>query len=201
MLQSDGRRGERVFEFLDEDEEPDGRPAHRRADSSASARRGHLRPRAIRLRLPDKIIIHDFICAHPAGAEGRHCRPHRRGQDHHGQAADALLRREQRAHPTSTARDIREFDREGDLRPRFGMVLQDTWLFEGTITENIRYGQPGRHRRGGHGRRQGRARRPLHPHAARRLPDGAQRGAPPTSSQGQKQLLTIARAILADPGS
>ncbi len=65
-------------------------------------------------------------------------------------------------------RDVRDYAR-GDLRRAFGMVLQDTWLFKGTIMENIRYGRPGGDGRRGHRGREGRARRRLHPHAARRL--------------------------------
>ena len=91
---------------------------------------------------------------------------------------------------------ITDFSRT-DLRSQFGMVLQDAWLYSGTILENIRYGKltatdeevvqaaqdgPGR---------------PLYPHLARGATRWSSRGELKVS-QGQKQLLTIARAILAD---
>ena len=71
--------------------------------------------------------------------------------------------------------DIRDM-RRGDLRSIFGMVLQDTWLFNGTIRDNIAYGREDATEeeivRGG----QSGARRPLHPHPARRLRHGPERG-------------------------
>ena len=93
--------------------------------------------------------------------------------------------------------DIRELQR-GSLRRMFGMVLQDTWLFSGTIRENIAYG------------RDTRAKRPIvqaakaaqADHFIRTLPDNYNtliNEEATNLSQGQKQLLTIARAFLADP--
>ena len=64
---------------------------------------------------------------------------------------------------TLNGHDIRDFDRSA-LREGFGMVLQDTWLFKGTIMENIRYGRLDATDEEGHCRRQGRQCRPLHPH-------------------------------------
>ena len=93
--------------------------------------------------------------------------------------------------------DIRRFSRAG-LRRNFGMVLQDTWLFEGSIRDNIAYGKPeasdaeviaAAEAAGAHG-------------FIRRLPEGyrtAISAAGENLSQGQKQLLTIARVMLADP--
>ena len=81
----------------------------------------------------------------------------------------------------------------------FGMVLQDTWLFNGTIRDNIAYGREGRDAR------KKSCRRPIAAHAdhfIRTLPDGYDtvlNEEASNISQGQKQLLTIARAILADP--
>jgi len=94
-------------------------------------------------------------------------------------------------------RDIRDFKR-GDLRSIFGMVLQDTWLFNGTIRENIAYG-----REGATDEEVVRAAIAAHAdHFIRTLPDGYDtvlNEEASNISQGQKQLLTIARAILAEP--
>lgn len=92
--------------------------------------------------------------------------------------------------------DIREFERSS-LREAFGMVLQDTWLFNGTIMENIRYG-----RLDATDDEVIAAAKAAHvDRFIRTLPDGYQTELNEESgnvSQGQKQLLTIARAILAD---
>ncbi|MDE6599103.1 MAG: ATP-binding cassette domain-containing protein, partial [Oscillospiraceae bacterium] len=92
--------------------------------------------------------------------------------------------------------DVREFDRSS-LREAFGMVLQDTWLFNGTIMENIRYG-----RLDATDEEVIAAAKAAHvDRFIRTLPDGYQTELNEESgnvSQGQKQLLTIARAILAD---
>jgi ATP-binding cassette subfamily B protein len=93
--------------------------------------------------------------------------------------------------------DIRDLKR-GDLRTIFGMVLQDAWLFNGTIRDNIAYG------RAGAGEEEiVRAAKAAHAdHFIRTIPDGYDtilNEEASNISQGQKQLLTIARAILADP--
>lgn len=93
--------------------------------------------------------------------------------------------------------DIRDMKR-GDLRKIFGMVLQDTWLFNGTIRDNIAYG-----RTDATGDEILRAARAAHAdHFIRTLPDSYEtviNEEASNISQGQKQLLTIARAFLADP--
>lgn len=93
--------------------------------------------------------------------------------------------------------NIQEFTR-GDLRCMFGMVLQDTWLFNGTIMENIRYG-----REHATDKEVIEAAQTAHvDHFVRTLPDGYDtvlNEETSNISQGQKQLLTIARAILTDP--
>ncbi|HLN64593.1 MAG TPA: ABC transporter ATP-binding protein [Symbiobacteriaceae bacterium] len=93
--------------------------------------------------------------------------------------------------------DTRQMKR-GDLRGLFGMVLQDTWLFNGTIRDNIAYG-----RAGATDDEVIRAAKAAHAdHFIRTLPDGYNtvlNEEASNISQGQKQLLTIARAILADP--
>lgn len=92
--------------------------------------------------------------------------------------------------------DVRDFDRH-KLRESFGMVLQDTWLFQGTIMENIRYG-----RQDATDEEVIAAAKAAHADSfIRQLPDGYQMELNEDASnvsQGQKQLLTIARAILAD---
>mgnify|MGYP001060660351 CR=1 FL=1 len=93
--------------------------------------------------------------------------------------------------------DIRDFTRK-DLRAKFGMVLQDTWLFSGTIMENIRYG-----RLDASDQEVIQAAKAAHAHRfIKTLPDGYKmiiNEEASNISQGQKQLLTIARAILANP--
>ncbi len=93
--------------------------------------------------------------------------------------------------------DIREMKR-GDLRRIFGMVLQDTWLFEGTIRENIAYGRTD----ATEDEIVQAAQAAQAYHFIRTLPDGYKtvlNQEATNLSQGQKQLLTIARAFLADP--
>ena len=93
--------------------------------------------------------------------------------------------------------DIRQFTRN-DLRSLFGMVLQDTWLYNGTIMENIRYGKLN-----ATDEEVKKAAKAAHAHGfISTLPDGYNmvlNEEASNVSQGQKQLLTIARAILADP--
>ncbi len=93
--------------------------------------------------------------------------------------------------------DVREFSR-ADLRELFGMVLQDTWLFNGSVLENIRYGRPDAPEEEVIA-----AAEAAHAdHFIRTLPGGygfVLNEEVTNISQGQKQLLTIARAILADP--
>ncbi|MFA5384421.1 MAG: ABC transporter ATP-binding protein [Eubacteriales bacterium] len=93
--------------------------------------------------------------------------------------------------------DIKDISR-GDLRTMFGMVLQDTWLFNGTIRSNIAYGREGASEE----EIVNAAKAANSDHFIKTLPDGYDtvlNEEASNISQGQKQLLTIARAILADP--
>lgn len=93
--------------------------------------------------------------------------------------------------------DVRELSR-ADLRAQFGMVLQDAWLFEGTIAENIAYGRSGATRE----EVEAAARAARVDFFVRTLPNGYDTllsNDAESVSQGQRQLLTIARAMLADP--
>jgi len=93
--------------------------------------------------------------------------------------------------------NIKDFTRH-DLRDMFGMVLQDTWLYNGTIMENIRYGRP----EATDAEVVTAAKAARVDHFVRTLPDGYNmvlNEEASNVSQGQKQLLTIARAVLADP--
>ena len=93
--------------------------------------------------------------------------------------------------------DIRDFSRK-DLRSLFGMVLQDTWLYNASIADNIRYGRL----QATDEEVRAAAKAAQVDHFVRTLPDGYQmilNEDASNVSQGQKQLLTIARAILADP--
>ena len=87
----------------------------------------------------------------------------------------------------------------GDLRREFGMVLQDTWLFGGTVAENLAYGRPDATREEIIAAAKAAARRLLHTHAAARLRYRTRQRGRRTCRSGQRQLLTIARVFLADP--
>ena len=93
--------------------------------------------------------------------------------------------------------DTRDLPR-AELRRQFGMVLQDAWLFEGTIAENIAYGKPGATRE----EVEAAARAAHVDFFVRTLPDGYDTmlaNDAEAVSQGQRQLITIARAMLCDP--
>ena len=95
-------------------------------------------------------------------------------------------------------RDIRKMRRSG-LRSLFGMVLQDTWLFSGTIEDNIKYGRPEASPEDVNAAAEAAMAAPF----INQLPQGYKTilgEDSDTISQGQKQLLTIARAFLKDPG-
>ena len=134
-MQSMAAATERVFEFLAAPEEEQKSDARfpRSAPATWSLTMSSLATRPTR---PSSTTL----AASTARPNHRHRRPHRRRQDHAHQAAAALLRRGRRF----TARRGRRRARLGPrgTARRVCMVLQDTWLFNGTIRENIRYGRP-----------------------------------------------------------
>ncbi len=208
MLQSMAAAAERVFEFLDEEEE-DVEIAHpvrldkiEGAVSFEHVKFGYQE---------DKIIIHDFSSRIApgqmvaiVGPTGAHVKKGRiyglLGRNGAGKTTMVkLLMRFYDVNEGSIrvdGHDIREFNRS-ELREGFGMVLQDTWLFKGTIMENIRYG-----RLDATDEEVIAAAKAAHAHRfIQTLPGGYQMELNEDASnvsQGQKQLLTIARAILAD---
>ena len=140
VLQSTAASAERVFELLDEPEETAGRAP---SASVFEHTRGHIELDDVSFRyVPDTPLITDLTLDVRAGRDRRHRRPDRRRQDHARQPAAALLRHRRAAASSWTAWTPATSARS-DLRRLFGMVLQDTWLFSGTIRENIAYGREG----------------------------------------------------------
>ena len=193
MLQSTAAASERVFEFLEEPEEeaaPENPVVLKNPEGAVEFEHVHFGYN------PEHTIIHDFSVKVEPGQKIAIVGPT-------GAGKTTMVKLLMRFYDVSggsikvDGHNIREFDR-GELRRMFGMVLQDTWLFKGSIEDNIRYGKLNAthedvvkaadaayaHRfiqtlPGGYGME-------LNEEAS-------------NVSQGQKQLLTIARAILADP--
>lgn len=192
MLQSTAAAAERVFEFLEEEEEDQNaeNPVH------LKEMEGRVSFENVRFGYdPEKIIIHDFSSEVAPGQTVAIVGPTGAGKT----TMVKLLMRFYDVNSGSIkvdGHDIREFNRS-ELRESFGMVLQDTWLFKGTIMENIRYG-----RLDATDEEVIEAAKAAHAHRfIQTLPGGYQMELNEDASnvsQGQKQLLTIARAILAD---
>ncbi len=192
MFQSTAAAAERVFEFLEELEEDvtvEGAVATGRMQGAVSF--DHVR---FGYR-PDKTIIHDFSCEVEPGQTVAIVGPT-------GAGKTTMVKLLMRFYDVDggairvDGHDVRQFNRS-ELRENFGMVLQDTWLFHGTIMENIRYG-----RLDATDEEVIAAAKAAHVHRfIQTLPGGYQMELGEDASnvsQGQKQLLTIARAILAD---
>ncbi len=192
MFQSTAAAAERVFEFLEEPEEDvtvEGAVATGRMQGAVSF--DHVR---FGYR-PDKTIIHDFSCEVKPGQTVAIVGPT-------GAGKTTMVKLLMRFYDVDggairvDGHDVRQFNRS-ELRENFGMVLQDTWLFHGTIMENIRYG-----RLDATDEEVIAAAKAAHVHRfIQTLPGGYQMELGEDASnvsQGQKQLLTIARAILAD---
>lgn len=192
MLQSMAAAAERVFEFLDEEEEQ--QTLENPAPIGAIGGNVAFEHVSFGYR-EDQTIIHDFNATVRAGQKIAIVGPTGAGKT----TMVKLLMRYYDVNSGSIildGHDIRDFNRR-DLRSAFGMVLQDTWLFKGTIMENIRYG-----RLDATDEEVIAAAKAAHAHHfIQTLPGGYQMELNEEASnvsQGQKQLLTIARAILAN---
>ena len=192
MLQSMAAAAERVFEFLNEEEEA-VTVAH---PAPIDDLRGAVDFDHVRFGYqPDKTIIHDFSAHIEPGKMVAIVGPT-------GAGKTTMVKLLMRFYDVQSGairvdgHDVRDYNRS-ELREAFGMVLQDTWLFKGTIMENIRYG-----RLDATDEEVIAAAKAAHVHHfIQTLPGGYQMELSEDAaniSQGQRQLLTIARAILAD---
>ena len=192
MLQSSAAAAERVFEFLNEEEED--QTVENPVDISGI--NGNVEMKHVSFGYdPDQIIIHDFSCDVKEGQKVAIVGPT-------GAGKTTMVKLLMRFYDVNSGEilidghNVRDFNRS-ELREMFGMVLQDTWLFHGTIMENIRYG-----RLDATDEEVIAAAKAAHAHHfIMAQPGGYQmvlNEETSNISQGQKQLLTIARAILAD---
>ena len=195
LLQSGVASAERVFELLDAEEQaPDAAGA---AAGPDRARRGARSSTCRSATTPTQPLIEDLSLVAEPGQTVAIVGPT-------GAGKTTLVNLLMRFYELDGGRitldgvDIAAMPR-AELRAQIGMVLQDTWLFGGTIRDNIAYGRPGRHR----GARSSQAARATYvDRFVHSLPDGYdtvidEEGA--NVSAGEKQLITIARAFLADP--
>lgn len=193
MFQQSAAAGERVFEFLEEEEEDQF--------SEKAVDIQHLKGNVEFENVSfgyneDQIIINNFSAKVKNGQKIAIVGPT-------GAGKTTMIKLLMRFYDVNSGsikvdgHDLRDFNRS-ELRKMFGMVLQDTWLFNGTIMENIRYG-----RLDATDEEVIEAAKAAHAHHfIMTQPDGYQmilNEETSNISQGQKQLLTIARAILADP--
>ena len=191
MLQMLAAAAERIFEFLDEDEEDDPVPLSEPLRATGSVEFDHVRFGYV----PEKTVIHDFSCSVEPGQTVAIVGPTGAGKT----TLMKLLMRFYDVNDGSirvNGADVRSLPRE-DLRSNFAMVLQDTWLFKGSIRENIRYGNI----EADDAMVEAAARAALADHFIRTLPGGYDfelNEDASNVSQGQRQLITIARALLAD---
>lgn len=192
MLQSMAAAAERVFEFLEEDEEDQTVENPVKIDKA----QGMVDFEHVHFGYtPDKIVINDFSTHVDPGQTVAIVGPT-------GAGKTTMVKLLMRFYDVNSGaikidgHNIKDFNR-ADLRKNIGMVLQDTWLFKGTIMENLRYG-----RLDATDEEVYAAAKAAHVHHfIQTLPGGYDMELNEESSnisQGQKQLLTIARAILAD---
>ena len=193
MLQLAAASSERVFEFLEEKEE-DQTVEH---PVSVEGLHGNVQFENVHFGYnPEKIIINDFSANVKEGQKIAIVGPT-------GAGKTTMIKLLMRFYDVNSGsikidgHDVRDFNRS-ELREMFGMVLQDIWLFHGTIMDNIRYGKLDATEE-----EVIQAAKAAHVHRfVQTLPGGYQMEINEEAtniSQGQKQLLTIARAILADP--
>ena len=191
MLQSMAAAAERIFEFLDEEEEPVTESPVRLEDIKGEVEFEHVRFGYD----PQKPVIHDFTCHVEPGSMVAIVGPT-------GAGKTTMVKLLMRFYDVDSGcikvdgENVKDFERR-NLREAFGMVLQDTWLFKGTIMENIRYGRLNATDE----EVIAAAKAANADHFIRTLPGGYDMELNEEASnvsQGQKQLLTIARAILAD---
>ena len=193
LLQSTAAAAERVFEFLDEEEEDQtvlNPVSVKNLEGKVDFQDVHFGYNE------DKIIINDFTAHIKPGQKIAIVGPT-------GAGKTTIIKLLMRFYDVNSGailvdgHDIRNFNRS-ELREMFGMVLQDTWLFNGSIKDNIRYGKLD-----ATDEEVIEAAKSAHVHHfVKTLPDGYNMELNEEASnvsQGQKQLLTIARAILADP--
>ena len=193
VLQQTAAAAERVFEFLDEAEEVEETQSPIKLD----AVEGHVEFKDVHFGYdPEKPVINDFSAEAEPGHKIAIVGPT-------GAGKTTMVKLLMRFNAVDSGKilvdghDVRDFSRK-DLRKLFGMVLQDTWLYNGTIMENIRYGRPD-----ATDEEVIAAAQMAHvDHFVHTLPDGYNmvlNEETSNISQGQMQLLTIARAFLADP--
>ncbi len=192
-FQSTAAAAERVFEFLEEEEEV----AEAKIPFTNTCVEGLVEFRNVKFGYnPEKIIIKDFSAIALPGTKVAIVGPT-------GAGKTTMVKLLMRFYDVNAGaivvdgHDVREYSRNG-LRNCFGMVLQDTWLFNGTIMENIRYGRPDATNE----EVIAAAKTANADHFIRTQPDGYNmvlNEETTNISQGQMQLLTIARAVLADP--
>ena len=199
VLQSTAAAAERVFEFLDEEEEVKDKPdSVDIVDKNFTSNvKGEITFENVNFGyLPGQTIINNFSVKVEPGKMVAIVGPT-------GAGKTTVVKLLMRYYDVNSGCikvdgvDIRDFTRNG-LRDMFGMVLQDTWLYNGTIADNIRYGRLDA--TDDEVIKAAKAAQ-VH-HFVKTLPDGYNMvlGEDATNiSQGQKQLLTIARAILSDP--
>lgn len=193
MLQSTAAASERVFEFLGEEEEDQ----FAENPTSIEGLNGNVEFDHVHFGYnPDHIIVNDFSTKVKHGQKIAIVGPT-------GAGKTTMIKLLMRFYDVNSGailidgHNIKDFNRS-ELRQMFGMVLQDTWLFNGTIEDNIRYGKlDATHEEVVE------AAKAAHVHRfVQTLPNGYNmvlNEEASNVSQGQKQLLTIARAILADP--
>ncbi|MBU3877445.1 ABC transporter ATP-binding protein/permease [Faecalicatena sp. AGMB00832] len=193
MLQSTAAASERVFEFLEEEEEDQTVPN----PVSVEGLQGNVEFDHVHFGYnPEKIIINDFSAKVKEGQKIAIVGPT-------GAGKTTMIKLLMRFYDVNSGailidgHDVKDFNRS-ELRQMFGMVLQDTWLFHGSIKDNIRYGKlDATDEEVIEAAKAARVHR-----FVQTLPGGYDMELNEEASnvsQGQKQLLTIARAILADP--